>query len=446
MTVPENAVKQFYNGNGVTTIFSFYFRLLLATDLQVYVNASLVSSSNYTVFINSNGLGGTVTFTVPPPGGVNNVLIYRFVDYLQLTHFPNESDFNQITLEDSVDKLTMECQQLQEEVSRCIIAPVTGGPDIPFLSLPAPVPNNAIGWDPTGTFLVDLPLTGVLGPTGPTGSTGATGPSGSQLDMVVLEDREASGSSGGATTGGVWSQLTINTKVLDTASICTLSGNRFTLPAGTYRVRASSCGNNSNGHAIKLWNVTDSATALLGTQAWNNNTSALAGYAATQSTIDGQITISGTKTFELQLITAHSHPNGHNPGSIIDTGELSVFTRVVIERGGTGPIGPTGATGPAGGGTVLASGHFLGSSGASFETTPNISCTRLGVGTYQVHFSPALSDALYVPFIISEDEQFGSSNGAINNRTTTTFDYAIYDTTGVRVDGNHIITIFGVGL
>jgi hypothetical protein len=352
MTVPENQVKQFANGNGVTTVFFFTFRLLRAADLQVYVNGVLLTSSNYTVVINSNGLGGSVTFNVAPAGGVLNVLVYRFVDYLQLTDFPNESDFNQDTLETAVDKLTMECQQLQEEVSRCIVSPITN-PNVPFLAMPPPAPNEAIGWDPTGTFLVDLPLTGILGATGPVGATGATGPAGSQVDVIVLEDQVASGINGGATVAGVWTQLPINTKVLDTSSVCTLAANRFTLPAGTYRVRASSCGNNSNGHAIRLRNITDANTALLGTQAWNNNTPSIDGYAATQSTIDGQITITGTKTFELQLIVAHSHPDGHNPGSIITTGELSVLSRIVIEYGGAGPQGPTG---PTGAGTIGATG------------------------------------------------------------------------------------------
>lgn len=378
MTVPTPENKQFASGNGVTTVFYFYYRLLLATDIQIYVNNTLVSPFDYTVDINPNGVGGSVTFLVAPGSGVNNVLIYRFVDYLQETHFPNESDFNQISLEDAVDKLTMECQQLQEEVSRCIIAPLTN-PNIPFLSLPAAQANTAIGWDPTGTFLVDLPLTGILGPQGPSGPTGATGPAGSELDMVVLEDQRANGTNGGPMTAGVWTTLPLNTEVVDTAGICTLASNQFTLPAGTYRIRSSSCGNNSNGHQIRLRNISDSATALVGTQAWNNNTNAIQGYAATQSTIDGQITIAGAKTFELQLIVANTSSNGRNPGSVISTGELSVFTRIVIERGGTGPVGASGVAGPTG--ATGATGPSGGPTGATGPTGPTGATGATGVGT-----------------------------------------------------------------
>lgn len=413
MTVPTDQVKQFYNGNGTTIVFYFYFRLILATDLQVYVNNSLISGSNYTVAINSNGIGGTVTFNTAPAAGVNNVLLYRFVDYLQETHFPNESDFNQVSLEDSIDKLTMECQQLQEEVSRCIIAPVTGGPDITY-ELPDPAANNAIGWDPTGTFLVDLPLSdGILGPTGATGATGPTGPSGSALDMVVLEDQRASNTTAGGITAGAWTRLNLNTKVLDTATICSLAANQFTLPAGTYRLRASSSGNNSNGHQIRLRNVTNGTTTLLGTQAWSNNTNAIAGYAATPSLIDGQFTITGTKTFELQVIVAHTTANNLNPGSQINTGELSVFSRIVIERGGTGPIGPagaTGATGPAGGGTMLAFASINGADGSLNEHTSNVSCVRNSAGDYTLTFSPALPSNKYSVQFTEENNVEGPDN------------------------------------
>src|SRR6478735_4595448 len=117
MTVPSDTVKAFANGNGVTTVFFFTYALLLPTDLEVWVNDVLVNPSQYTVFINANGIGGSVTFITAPSSGTNNVLLYRVVDYLQLTHFPNESDFNQISLEDTVDKLAMGEQQLNEDFS-----------------------------------------------------------------------------------------------------------------------------------------------------------------------------------------------------------------------------------------------------------------------------------------------------------------------------------------
>jgi hypothetical protein len=409
MTVPTNYVKQFANGNGVTTVFFFTFRLLLTTDMQVYVDNTLVAPSQYTVSINSNGIGGSVTFTSAPDSGANNVLLYRFVDYLQETHFPNESDFNQVTLEDSVDKLTMETQQLQEQISRCIVFPVTD-PDIPLLSLPDPAPNQAIGWDPSGTFLVDLPLTGILGATGATGATGvtgATGPAGSQLDMIILEDQRAPGTNAGTVASSTWTRLNINTKVLDTSSACTLAGNQFTLPAGTYRMRASSCGNNSNGHQIRLRNITDSTTALIGTQAWNNNTSALQGYAATPSMIDGQFTIADTKVFEIQIIVAHNFTNNLNPGINVGIAEQSVFTRVVIEYGGSGPQGPTG---PAGGISQSVSWALVESDGSLTPSSINhniASTIRNSTGVYTITFTTPYTSAIsYVSSGVSTESAY----------------------------------------
>lgn len=181
MTVPTDLVKQFANGNGVTTVFYFTYALLLPEDMEVYINQTLISPSLYTVFINTNGLGGSVTFGTPPSAGVNNVLLYRFVDYLQVTHFPNESDFNQVSLEDSVDKLTMECQQLEEGLSRSFQWDLTD-PNIPNLELPPYAPCEVIGWNCTTRKLANFSLptvtTGPTGATGPAGATGATGPSG----------------------------------------------------------------------------------------------------------------------------------------------------------------------------------------------------------------------------------------------------------------------------
>lgn len=181
MTVPTDLVKQFANGNGVTTVFYFTYALLLPGDLEVYINQSLISPSLYTVFINTNGFGGSVTFGTPPAAGVNNVLLYRFVDYLQLTRFPNESDFNQVSLEDSVDKLTMECQQLEEGLSRSFQWDLTD-PNVPNLELPPYAPCEVIGWDCSTRKLANFSLptvtTGPTGATGPAGATGATGPSG----------------------------------------------------------------------------------------------------------------------------------------------------------------------------------------------------------------------------------------------------------------------------
>lgn len=166
MTIFTTTNKQFATGNGVTTNFAFTFRLLLATDLDVYVLEALkVLDTDYTVAIDSDGVGGSVTFSVAPPDG-QQVLIHRFVDYTQESELPNEDDFQQITLENALDKLTMEVQQLQEQLNRAILRSLfdENGNQIVF---PSPDPGKALVWGPDGDGrLINYDLSALIGGSG----------------------------------------------------------------------------------------------------------------------------------------------------------------------------------------------------------------------------------------------------------------------------------------
>lgn len=146
MTVITTVNKQFATGNGVTTSFSFPFRCILASHLEVYVDEELVDAGDYTVTLNASGVGGAVVFDTAPANGLQ-VLIYRYVSYTQESALPNESDFQQITLENMVDKLTMECQQLQEQLNRAALGSkfIDDGVQI---TLPEPDGRRALLWHP----------------------------------------------------------------------------------------------------------------------------------------------------------------------------------------------------------------------------------------------------------------------------------------------------------
>lgn len=219
MTVPTTINKQFFTGNGITTPFTFTFRLISAGHLRVYVNKVLVDPGLYTVTINANGVGGEVVFTTAPLDSVQ-ILLYRRVSYTQESALPNESDFQQITLEDMVDKLTMECQQLQEQLDRAAIGSmfVEDGAQV---QLPPPASRRALLWHPDedGRLINSIydpdeiidavaeslalmagyvsevqdiidsgihnGVTGATGATGLTGSTGATGLAGADWSSAT---------------------------------------------------------------------------------------------------------------------------------------------------------------------------------------------------------------------------------------------------------------------
>lgn len=166
MSISNQTDKIFGTGDGVTLIFSFPFKIFSPTDLVVYeidttqtpnVSYQKVYQTDYTVVINTSGEGGTLTFTVAPP--LNwQTLIQRVEPFTQSLELNTEGNLPAQQIENQLDLMTMLCIQVNEAVSRCPQLPVTYNGTLPLL-MPAPQANLVIGWDPTGTFLVNLMAT-----------------------------------------------------------------------------------------------------------------------------------------------------------------------------------------------------------------------------------------------------------------------------------------------
>ena len=116
MTVASSVSKSGpYVGDGVQTEFPFAFRVLDASHLAVYLGEELLPESEYSVTLTDSG--GTVVFAAAPVG---QVVILRDVPLTQETDLQNNTAFFPEVLETGYDKLTMICQQLAEELSRCV--------------------------------------------------------------------------------------------------------------------------------------------------------------------------------------------------------------------------------------------------------------------------------------------------------------------------------------
>ena len=114
MTVPTTDFEIFYFADGSTTEFDFPFRTIDKESIVV-VNLTqaitLTQGADFTVLLNSNGVGGTVTLTAPQNSG-DQLHIYRLEDYFQELDLIAEEDLRADVIETALDKLCIQIQQL----------------------------------------------------------------------------------------------------------------------------------------------------------------------------------------------------------------------------------------------------------------------------------------------------------------------------------------------
>lgn len=131
MTVSTTTSRADYTGNGVTTAFAVPFYFLDNSHLIVYrtvistgVSTTLALGTDYTVSGAGVGAGGTVTLTVAPTA-LQKISILRNVPLTQLVHYVPNDPFPAATHEQALDQLTMEMQQVQEQLNRSVKVAVT---------------------------------------------------------------------------------------------------------------------------------------------------------------------------------------------------------------------------------------------------------------------------------------------------------------------------------
>lgn len=145
---------------------------------------------------------------------------------------------------------------------------------------------------------------------------------------VIIEDQKSSGSQGGTFTSGSMQTRTLNTKVYDPGSICTLASNKFTLPAGTWYIEWIAIANQVGYHQSELYNVTDAVSVKTGTNGYSNGG---ADYCTNQSQGATVVTIASPKDFSIRhQSTGTRATDGFGYGSTFGT--TNVFCCVRIKK------------------------------------------------------------------------------------------------------------------
>ncbi|RUX33042.1 hypothetical protein EOA23_08465 [Mesorhizobium sp. M2A.F.Ca.ET.042.01.1.1] len=134
MTTPSETNRSGpYNGNGVTTVFDYEFRIVDENHIKAIradlsgVETVLTIDADYVVSDVGNPAGGQVALTAPLTTGYTLTFL-RNVPFTQETDLENQGPYYAETVERAFDLSAMRDQQLQEQISRALLIPPSEDP------------------------------------------------------------------------------------------------------------------------------------------------------------------------------------------------------------------------------------------------------------------------------------------------------------------------------
>jgi len=145
-------------------------------------------------------------------------------------------------------------------------------------------------------------------------------------DYAFLEGSYASGVQEGGCTTGTWTTRVVNATISSSGSAISLNASQITLTPGSYHVFASAGGRALGTHRIRLRNISDNSDALVGTSEESN----VADTVTIRSFVNGVITITASKTFEVQHRCQTTYAGAYGYPSTFGINE--VYTTVQIRR------------------------------------------------------------------------------------------------------------------
>ena len=151
-----------YIGDGATSRYPFKYKVLSVEYISVVVSdgsgedKELAHGRDYEAAVARNQdiePGGYIDLKKPLPRG-HRLVIVSNQDYLQPTVLTNHGGFYPTVLNAALDRLTIQIQQLNENVERSLKVGVIT-PENVSLNLPTPYPNKGLAWNAEGTGLTN---------------------------------------------------------------------------------------------------------------------------------------------------------------------------------------------------------------------------------------------------------------------------------------------------
>ena len=215
-------------GNGTASAFPFTFKVFAATDLDVIkltvstgTESTLVLTTDYTVSLNgdqNSNPGGTVTLTAGALASGFTLTITSDIANLQPTDLTNQGGFYPEVITDSLDRATIQIQQIADIGDRTLKIPISDGTLNMELPTKTERANSFLSFDANG-----LPSVVTAGSSGApaTITRQVFSGTGSQTVFTLASDPGALGNSAQVYIGGVYQQR----------STYTISGTTLTFSA-----------------------------------------------------------------------------------------------------------------------------------------------------------------------------------------------------------------------
>ena len=146
------------------------------------------------------------------------------------------------------------------------------------------------------------------------------------LGILMVQENEASGTSGGSSTATTAFTRVLKTVQANTIAGASLASNQVTLPAGTYIAQASAPALGVDAHQAWLFNNTASASLLTGSSEFSLNSTPTTN---SRSVMQGTFTLAATSVLTI-LHWTHTASANSGFGRAASSGQGEVFTQALF--------------------------------------------------------------------------------------------------------------------
>lgn len=159
MPVTEQTTVNTHNGNGVSTVFAYSFKILDQVDIEVRVDGVVKTlTTDYSVSGVGNDGGGSVTMVTAPASGTENVVLRRAMAYERSNDYQENGDLDAVTLDEDADRPIMLLQQLVADLARSLKLPVGTTETQEITESSVDRAGKVLAFDASGNLIVAVPV------------------------------------------------------------------------------------------------------------------------------------------------------------------------------------------------------------------------------------------------------------------------------------------------